>query len=95
MKKRKAVAYCAVTFGPVFLLKLKAKAKTMKHFLLEILSAIIGLLVWWLGWPILREINLALNIIGAIIAIGGLVFIIILAILIIQSQLEPPYAKKI
>jgi hypothetical protein len=63
----------------------------MRHFLLEILGAIIGTLVWLLGWPIFKDISLALSWISLFIGVGGILFLITLAILVYRAQREPPY----
>jgi hypothetical protein len=63
----------------------------MRHFLLEILAAILGSLIWLLGWPIFRDISLALAWISLLIGIGGLGFLIFLGIVVIQSIRQPPY----
>ena len=65
-----------------------------RSVLLEGASTLLGVLAWWLGWPALRELNDALMIVGSIIIIVAVSYAIMLLILIIRSQLEPPYASK-
>jgi hypothetical protein len=63
----------------------------MRHFLLDLLAAIVGSLIWLLGWPILKDISLALAWISLLIGLGGLAFLIFLGIVVIQSLRQPPY----
>jgi hypothetical protein len=64
----------------------------MRHFILELLSALIGVCLWFFGWPILRDIQLALSAIGAAIAIVGILAGIAFLVIVIQSIRQPPYA---
>jgi hypothetical protein len=64
----------------------------MRHLILELLSALIGVLLWLFGWPILRDVQLALSAIGAAIVIVGILAGIGFTIIVIQSIRQPPYA---
>jgi ABC-type antimicrobial peptide transport system permease subunit len=62
-----------------------------RSLLFELLTGALGVLAAVLGWPTLRQLSNAVTIFGGIVA--GLIIIggIILAILIIKSQLAEPY----
>jgi hypothetical protein len=64
-----------------------------RSLLLEAASTLLGVLTWLLGWPVLRQLNQALNIFLAIVVCGAVIFGAVLAYLIIRSQLEPPYGS--
>ena len=63
-----------------------------KSFLVMLLETAIGVTLWIFGWPILRDIQTALNWIAAFIVVAAFLGSIILAILVWSSQRQPPYA---
>jgi hypothetical protein len=51
-------------------------------------------MLWLYGWPALRELSLALNVVSAVILGASLGLLTVLGILILRSQLEAPYESR-
>jgi hypothetical protein len=62
-----------------------------KGFLLELLAGIVSAALWLLGWPPLRTLSTALNVLGLLLTAVAVTFGIFLLVAIIQSQRQPPY----
>lgn len=64
-----------------------------RAILLKLLIDALGVFVWWLGWPTLRTLQTALMIVTSLVVLTFCGFGVAFLILIIRSQLEPPYEK--
>jgi hypothetical protein len=62
--------------------------------LFELLTGVLSVLIWLLGWPGLSTLLQALNVVGVVLVAVALTFGILLLVCIVQSQLGPSYEDR-